>query len=258
MEIKDQVIQDLSTSFDATLATQLVEEFIGVESSFSLGRWRYSELDGGRLCEVLARILYSLDSKLLSHTKSVDDCTQYILDDKLLHSFPERRTAGQMARVIRAVYKLRSQRNAVHVSPDYTADEYDARYVLESCRWLVLEVLRLFWTADKAVVVQTMKEICRFQLPFVRDYKGRLLVQLRGLKVEEEILILLYQAGNGGMTIQGLLASIPKDPTGIRRMLKKLSGSSHRSVIQVDGLCYITDLGIQDVESILSENNLVL
>src|SRR5690242_13848928 len=104
----------LAASIDSRLASQLVEESISLEKSFILKNWKYSELDGGRFAEVAARIVYSIDSGNLSLTKSVDDCLRYIDNQQVAHNFPEKYAAIHLAKVIRAVYKLRSQRGAVH------------------------------------------------------------------------------------------------------------------------------------------------
>jgi hypothetical protein len=95
---------------------------------------------GGRFAEVAARIAYSVDSGNLSRTKSVDDCLKYIDNDQVPHHFPERQASIHLAKAIRAIYKLRSQRGAVHVSPTYTANEIDSRLIVEAVRWLLADV----------------------------------------------------------------------------------------------------------------------
>ena len=246
-----EIINALSSQIDPSLAGALIAEFIDLEKTFFLEKWKYSQLDGGRFCEVVARILYSIDSGNINLNKPVDDCLQYVENNKVKHAFPEQRSAIHIAKILRATYKLRSQRGAVHVAPDYSADESDSKLVVENCRWLMIEILRLFWGKDKKAVIEVMREITRFQIPIIRDYEGRILVQRTDFTVEEEILLLLYRAGNVGMKNLELLNNIPKDPSGTRKALKRLLSSKRREAIEIGGIYKITDLGIQRTEHFL-------
>jgi hypothetical protein len=146
-------------------AVQLIDEFVSIEEAFLLRKWKYTELNGGRFAEVVPRIVYSVDSGNLSRTKSVDDCLKYIDNDQVPHHFPERQGSMHLAKVIRAVYKLRSQRGAVHVSPTYTANEIDSRLILEAVRWMFADLLRIFVTADREQVAATIRSLTRFPSP---------------------------------------------------------------------------------------------
>ena len=167
-ELKIALVKEI----DPQLAEQLVDEFASVEEAFLLKRWKYSELDGGRFAEVAARIVYSIDSSNLSRTKPVDDCLRYIDNDQVSHAFPERQAAIHLAKVLRAIYKLRSQRGAVHVSPTYTANEIDSRMILESVRWILADLLRIFVTADRELVAETVRDLARFPQPLIRDIEN--------------------------------------------------------------------------------------
>jgi hypothetical protein len=121
----------LAAAVDPQLAEQLIDEAVSLEEAFLLRKWKYSELDGGRFTEVAARLVYSIDSSNLSRTRSFDDCAKYVENDQVQHAFPERQAAIHIMKVLRAIYKLRSQRGAVHVSPTYTANEIDSRLIVE-------------------------------------------------------------------------------------------------------------------------------
>ena len=153
----DDLKSALAASIDKQLASQLVEESVSLEQAFFLRKWKYSELDGGRFTEVAARIVYAVDSGNLSLTKSVDDCLKYIDNQQVPHNFPEQQAAIHLAKVIRAVYKLRSQRGAVHVSPTYTANEIDSRLILEAARWILAEILRIFVTKNRDEITDVIR-----------------------------------------------------------------------------------------------------
>lgn len=237
----------LGKEVDPQLAEQLIDEATSIEEAFLLRKWKYTELDGGRFTEVAARIVYSVDSGNLSRTKGIDDCLKYIDNDQVPHHFPERQASIHLAKVIRAVYKLRSQRGAVHVSPTYTANEIDSRLIVEAVRWLLADLLRIFVTANREQVAATIRSLARFPQPIIRQYEDLPLLQSVGFTTEEEILAHLLNSDEG-MTTPMLMAVIPKAESGVRQGVKNMSAASSRQIVQRSGRWFITDLGIARIE----------
>ena len=193
--------RSLAPPLDKVLADSLLQEFVDLERRFVLGDWEPATLDGGQFCEIAARIVYHVDSCNLNRTKGVDACLKYVEDDtnSNSHSFPKRRTALHLAKVIRTVYKFRSQRGAVHIDPAYTANEIDATLILAMVRWTTAEVLRVFWSGSTSDVVRAIKEIVRFEVPAILEVDGRHLVMRTDCTIEEEVLLLLHSAGESGL-----------------------------------------------------------
>jgi hypothetical protein len=245
---QEQLSAELAKSIDPTLAKQLIEEAVGVEEAFRLRRWKNTELDGGTFAEVAARIVYSVDSGNVSLTKSVDDCLKYVDNDQVNHAFPERHSAIHLTKVLRSIYKLRSQRGAVHVSPTYTANEIDSKLVVESVRWILAELLRIFVTSDREMLAETIRSLARFSQPLIRIYGEKALLQSTTFTAEEEVLAHLVFA-DGGLSQPELVSLIPKDPAGIRRAITKMSGPKFRQIVLRDKKYLVTDLGIARVES---------
>lgn len=237
----------LAAEVDGKLASQLVEEAASLEEAFMLRKWKYTELDGGRFAEVAARIVYAADSGNVNRTKSVDDCLKYIENPQVVHQFPEPQAATHLARVIRAIYKLRSQRGAVHVSPTYTANEIDSRLIVEAARWVLADILRILIKTNRDEIAAIIRALARFPQPLVRVYDGVPLLQSVSFTAEEEVLAHLLNAEDG-LTVSDLTAAIPKDSSGVRRAVKKLAGAPMRQVTIRSGRCIITDLGVSRIE----------
>lgn len=232
----------LAQAIDAQLAKQLIEEFVAVEEAFLLRKWKYSELDGGRFAEVAARIVYAIDSGNLSLSKSVDDCLRYVDNEQVSHSFPERQGAIHITKVIRAIYKLRSQRGAVHVSPSYTANEIDSKLIVECVRWVLADLLRIFVSSDREKVADAVRSLARFPQPIIRRYNEIPLLQSVTFTTEEEVLAHLLDASNG-LTTADLIAIIPKSASGVRAAVKELSLARSRQIVLRSGNWFVTDLG---------------
>jgi hypothetical protein len=241
----------LANSIDAKLAEQLVEEATSLEEAFILRKWKYTELDGGRFAEVAARIVYSLDSGNLSLTKGVDDCLKYIDNVQVPHHFPEPQAAIHLAKVVRAIYKLRSQRGAVHVSPTYTANEIDSRLIVEAARWVLADILRIFVSSNREEVADIIRSLARFPQPLIRQYGDLPLLQSVSFTTEEEVLAHLLNKDDG-LTIGELIASIPKDQSSVRRAVKKMAEPQMRQTVLRAGRWIITDLGSKRIEARIS------
>jgi hypothetical protein len=244
----------LAAATEPTLAGQLYSEATALEEAFALKKWQHTELDGGRFAEVAARIVYGFDSGAFNLGKPYEDCVKYIENTTVTHAFPDAKSAHQILYVLRAIYKLRSQRGAVHVSPTYTANEIDSRLVVEGVRWVLAELLRLFATSDQAALVAAIEELSRFPTPLIRNFGGQPFVQSINFTTEEEVLVHLLHDRNG-MTQADLVKVIPKDPSGVRKAIKALCLASKRHVKGVDDLYLITDPGINRIEARMIEEN---
>ncbi len=77
---KKQLIQKISPPLDGGLVALLFSEFVAMERNFMLGNWEPTTLDGGQFCEVVARIIYHVDSGNLNQHKELDSCLKYVED----------------------------------------------------------------------------------------------------------------------------------------------------------------------------------
>jgi len=120
--------------------------------------------------------------------------------------------------------------------------------VIENSRWILGELLRIFWKGDRSEVATAIREILRYELPVIGKFENIVLVQRTDCSVEEEILLLLHYAGEEGLSQQQLTNWIPRDASGISRKLNELGPGGKRQVIKVTtGNFRLTDLGTKEV-----------
>lgn len=226
-----------------------------MEQRYIIRDWEPATLDGGQFTEAATRLIYHQDSGNLNRRKSVNKCVEYVEDPNGndSHSFPDRKSALHLLKPLRTIYKFRSARGAVHIDPDYTANHIDAKLVLENARWILSEILRIFWTGDNSKVAKTIQQLIEFEIPVIGKYEDTLLVQRTDLTTEEEILILLYHRGEVGFSRTDLGNFVSKSKSSISIALKKLCSSSSKQVIKLGSGNYrLTDLGIYRVLNDLS------
>ena len=256
---KQQLIAQIAPPLDHLLATQLVGEFVSQERRYIQRDWEPAELDGGQFCEVLARIIYHQDSGNLSRAKSFAECVSYVESERVPHAITPRRTALHLVRVLRTIYKFRSERGAVHVSPTYSPNHMDARLMIENVRWAMNETLRVFWTGkDRECVARAIRELLQFDVPCVGVFEDVVLVQRTDLAPEEEILILLHFGGEAGLSRTELGRYGRCSAASVTRSLQRLEGPDCREIILLSTEKYrLTDLGSRRIREHLADKLLL-
>jgi hypothetical protein len=237
----------------------MVDEFVEMERRYIQSDWKPAELDGGRFCEALARILYHRDSGNLDPDREFGKCLKYVVDEsgQLQHAIA-RTDSLHMARILASIYKFRSARGVAHLSPTYTANQMDSRLIVETVRWCFNETLRIFGFGDREEIARVVRELLRFEVPCIGKYGDILLVQRTDLTAEEEVLILLHYAGETGFTRREIgrhmrfFAS-----SSVTGALQKLEGSRQIVVLSGDRWC-LGDLGAKRVREDLAEKLLAL
>jgi hypothetical protein len=241
---KQSLLTVLAQRLDSKLADQLLAEYISQEKRYVLRDWEPATLDGGQFVEAAARILYHVDSGNLNRTKKVADCLSYVEDPKNqnCHSLPERKSALHTCKVLRTIYKFRSDRGAVHIDPLYTANQLDSRLVIDNSRWALSEVLRIFWSGDRKEVARAIREILHYEIPAVGRFGDQRVVQRPDCTAEEEILLLLRDSGEEGLSREELGRFVKKTPGRVTQAVQKLE--QKRQIIELRQRVYrLTDLG---------------
>lgn len=255
---RNEILTNLSPAVDQKLFSQLLDDFIDQEERFVLRDWKPATLDGGRFAETAARIQFHLDTGTLNATKPFDECVNFVDDldrfgSRLSSPNPHKSDVARLqalrhiVRVLRMIYKLRSQRGAVHVSPDYDANELDSRLIIESCRWVLAELLRLSWTGPSADIAEVVRELLTFEIPIVARIGMKTLVMRTDLSVPEEILVLLYSAGEKGLPNSEIYEAIPVSKKTVDSALARLAHKSKREILIQNKHSLLTQLGAKRV-----------
>ena len=255
MDIKSLVTQ-ISPPIDNSLATLLLTEFVDIERRFAIRDWEPATLNGGQFSEVASRVIYHLDSGNLNYRKGLNPCLKYIEDENNSnrHSFPNRQAALHLCRVLRTIYKFRSDRGAVHIDPNYTANELDSTLILSLSRWVMSEIFRLFWKGTQSEVARLIRGIVRYSVPSVFEIDGQAMVLRTDCTAEEEILLLLHNYGEIGLSRTEIVKSVKRSNSTISNVLRSLSSSAKRQIVKQDnGQYQLTPNGTKRIYEDVSE-----
>jgi hypothetical protein len=207
------LIDGVAQKVERRFAKDAVYSYIEMEQRFLAGDWQPTELDGGRLCEAVSWALYQLDTGKVDDTKSPYEVRSLLLDRGRAHKMDEP-DRTHIVKVIEAVYKLRSDRGAVHISAKHDANSMDSMLVLHCCKWILAEFLRLTWHQDKQVIGEVISQLVQLEHTLVHELDGKPLVMDASLGTKEELLILLYHAPRHRLSRQELKAFAPHRTTG--------------------------------------------
>lgn len=190
-----QLTDELAKIVDPAFASAIVDSYVDMQQRFFAGDWQPSELDGGRLCEAVSRAAYQLDSGTVTHSQLPKELCEKLEDEPNLrpHSL-DGKARRHLARAIMLVYKFRSDRGSVHISPDYTANEMDSILMVHAGKWIFAEFLRLAWNKDKKVIAETIADIIQLEHPLIHEIDGTPLILDHNVSAPEELLLLLNHA----------------------------------------------------------------
>jgi hypothetical protein len=161
--------------------------------NYRAGRWEPSELNGGKLCEVVYTILRghadgAFPSKPSKPKNMVDACKA--LEGAGVHL--PRSLRVQIPRVLIALYEIRNNRGVGHVGGDVDPNQMDATVVVAMAKWAVAEVIRLFHSVDTATASALVDALVSREVPIVWEVGGKRRVLAANLTIKEKTLLLLY------------------------------------------------------------------
>ena len=181
----------------ATLRNELLDEYNEISSHFLEGKWKPSELSGGRFCEVVYSVVKGeLDGSLPANASKPSDFPGAC---KKLESHSNRTHAAThslrilIPRVLPGVYDIRNNRNVGHVGGEVDANHMDASYVLATAKWVMAELVRIFHGLTVSQAQDVVEALTDKVVPAIwKMPTGDVRVLNRSLSMRERTLLLLY------------------------------------------------------------------
>ncbi len=229
------------------LVGALQVEFQKLHQQYFLGRWEPSQLDGGRFAEAVLRIIELKDAgkfttigKQLNRLKIVKSVEQNTsLADSLRFHIP---------RLAALILDFRNNRNVGHLGA-IDVNEMDSAFVLNAANWIVAELIRLETQMSPDDAQVEIKKIVERKVPTVEEIGVRLKVLDPRLKIQDKVLVLLYQKYPEAIGDEILLDWAEYDPANRPRFLGYLRELNKLGLIDYrDNAARLTKLGVVSVE----------
>jgi len=187
--------EDLLQAIPDTLRAELLTSYQEIMNNYIEYRWEPSELNGGKLCEVVYTILKGfIDGSYPENTSKPRNMLEAC---KLLEQSPStlpRSVRIQIPRMLVSLYEIRNNRGVGHIGGDVNPNHMDATCVVATCKWILSELVRIFHhvTTEEAALV--IDGIVEKTIPLVWEVGGIKRVLDTSLSMKKKTLVLLYQS----------------------------------------------------------------
>jgi len=241
----------------ATLAKDLLDAYAEIVTNFAEGRWEPSELNGGKLCEVVFTVVEGYMSgaypKRANKPKNMPDACK-ALENK--YTTANRSPRIQIPRMIVALYEIRNNRGVGHAGGDVDPNQMDATAVLYISKWLMAELVRLLHGLTTDEAAELVELLVEREIAVVWKWGDKRRVLITGLTLRQQVLLLLSSVTEASES--DLVAWLEhKRVSDLRKnVLRPMHGER---LIDYDEATHVLRLlppGITDAEALLKEHKI--
>ncbi len=176
---------------------ELIECYQDIMSNYAGRRWRASELDGGRLCEVVFCIVEGALKGAFPDNAS-KPASMYHSCIRLEQEYgPDPERIGDRSlrimipRLLPVLYEVRNNRNVGHVGGDVNPDHMDAEAVQSMASWIMAELVRIFHGVSTKEAEETVDALIERKTPLIWEVEGVKRVLNHKLTAKDKTLLLL-------------------------------------------------------------------
>ncbi|MAQ77345.1 hypothetical protein CL684_02365 [Candidatus Campbellbacteria bacterium] len=227
------------------LENKLTDEFLEIKRLFQMNEFQPSQLNAGRLAEVVLRIFQDLLSETitpLGNQISARDKTR-ILNSVENHPTLDPHIRQKSTSIVRLLLDFRNNRDIAHLG-GLNANKIDAYFIMISSNWIYAEFIRVYgnYPIEDAQIMIDKLGVPNY--PVIFDIDGDEFIARDNLKSWEEVLVFCSVRERGF----DFLYSKTKDSNKkrfsdtISRMIKD------RLILIKDGKYYIMPKGIEKVK----------
>jgi len=246
--------EELLSNLPAGLRSPLIEHYREIARTFVERRWEPSELNAGKLCEVVYTILEGAISgqfapKPTKPTNMVNACNDLGRRPADPKRVGDRSLRILLPRVLLALYEVRNNRGVGHIAGDVDSNEMDAMMVFSCSNWIVCELVRIFHNVKVEAAAEAVSALVQRRLPEIWEVEGVKRVLDPSLRAREQTLLLLYSEA-GWIATEDLQRWIEyKNTTQYRsKVLLPLHKSRHIEFDQARNRIQISPKGVFEVE----------
>lgn len=243
------LINTLKGKIPGELVEGLVKEYESLKAQFALGRFRPAELDGGRFCEYMVRILQHLDGRIYTPLGTSLPRTGEFLEGLSKSSVLNGDTFRYfLPRLVLLLMSIRNRRDVAHVGGEVSPNFADARFICNCADWIMTELIRGFYQCSPDEAKDIVAQLNNTRLPIVEEIAGIRRVLNTSLDTKHKVLVLLYHEYPSSLT-EGELRTWLKYQHSSRFRTSILEVLDKDALIVYQGnVCQLTRKGIKYVE----------
>ncbi len=181
----------LSATLPPDLVNLLVAEYQRLHEKYYLGQWAASELNGGRLGEIVLRILEYKNTGQFTAIGILPDRERIINSIRQNTSLPTE-MRHTIPRITAVLIDIRNSRNVAHVGL-IAVNAMDASFVISMANWILAELVRTEAHISPEEAEQEVLKLIERKVPVIEEIGNRLRILNPNLSVRHRILICAYQ-----------------------------------------------------------------
>jgi hypothetical protein len=222
--MRSKVRAGLVVAIDPVLVDELLDAYEEAKRNFYLGGHRLSAVEGGRFCEAAFRILQQVT---IGSFEPLDKSLDAEKTTRGLANLPSGSHSDSVRlyipRALRVVYDIRNNRDAAHLADGIDPNLQDATLVISVLDWVLAELVRLHHNISPSEAQKMIVGIVTRSAPIIEDFDGFLKVLNPKLPASDHCLVLLYQRGQRGASLEELQKwSRPSMRSNLLRTLRRL------------------------------------
>jgi hypothetical protein len=249
----DEVRMNLASRIPEQLVNELLEAHQKVKHNFLLERHEPAELNAGKFCEVVLRIL---QQEAYGSYTPMDKEVKNLAEE--FRKFENATTAidsvrFHIPRVASAVYNIRNRRGVGHAGGDVSPNLADASLVAAASDWILAELVRICYKCTLEDAQKLVNDLVQRRLPLVHLVGGKKRVLNPALTFKQRVLILLTEAQPSNVSDRILFDWTEHSNFSVfkRDVLRRLHAAKQ---IEYSGsVCTILPPGLRVVEKNYSE-----
>jgi hypothetical protein len=240
----------LSPHVPPSLAREVNKAHTELKENFYHGRFRPSELEGGRFAEAAIRVVQQLATSThdpLGRSLQRFDAIITALG-KLPASAAHESLRIHIPRALWTVYGVRNRRDVGHIGGDVNPNRADAHLVAAVCDWVLAELIRLTFDCPLPQAQTIVDNLVERKLPLIQEFDGFPKILRTDLSIPDRVLAVAYVRGTGGVDAKDLERWLkPAKRSAVMIALLRLDRDK-AYIHRAGERCLITQSGIRYVE----------
>ena len=173
---------------------KLEASYTKIQRNFAEGRYEIAELNAGKFCEAVFRLLQW-------HVSPTNDYTPFetpIRDfGKETRKFEHETTFPYSIRcnipkVLNALYDLRNNRGVAHTGGDVDPNLMDSTFIVYATAWVMADLVRIFHKVDTKTAQKIVERLIAKKIPLVWEVSGKRRILNSSLSYKDKTLAILY------------------------------------------------------------------
>lgn len=225
-----------------------------IVTNYAEHRWEPTELNGGKLCEIVYTIIDGATSGTYPGSPSkpasmLDACKALEKRPADPNRWGDRSLRILIPRLLPYLYEIRNNRNVGHVGAEVDPNQSDATAVLASANWIMAELIRIFHKVSLTEAQNAINAIVERKHPLVWQGAGVRRVLDPEMKSTDQVLVLCYSSSDP-LSDEQLKEWIEYStlPAFRKNVLRPLHNDRRIEFNVSAKTVFITPRGIQDVE----------